>query len=115
LEQLQDPQREIATREVEIEGMGTVLVRGMSKGKARVMRAGAMRGGEIDADLLELEIFRNGVIEPLLEDLTNEAIEAMFGNWPQSDIDKILMAIMDLNGWTPEFVKGEAARFPDGP
>jgi hypothetical protein len=99
----------LRTKEVEIEGRGSVLVRGFSKAAEREMRSAALRpDGEIDSDRLELLMFQKGLADP---ELTVEQVEQAFAEWDAAAINAILAAIMELNGLAPNAVREQVATF----
>lgn len=76
-------------------GTGIIKIQGLTKGKTQSLRKQATINGEIDADLFERFLFKEGIIEP---ELTDEQLNELIKTIPSSLFDDICYAIMDLSG-----------------
>jgi hypothetical protein len=102
----------VDSEEVQIEGMGTVVVHGFTKSEQRRLRKEAKGpDGEIDEDKLELLMFQRGLSDPAL---SVEQTQQAFDTWGAARIDTILAAITRVNGMTPGFAREQVATFREG-
>jgi hypothetical protein len=102
----------VPTEEVKLTNGGTVLVHGHTKAQNRSLRQQATKeNGDLDTDLLEVYLFKFGVVEPDLSGLEIPEVLDIFDKWPSADIDAINMAITRCNGFGEGQVKAEAEAF----
>lgn len=97
----------ILEQEYDILG-GTIKIRGITKDMQQQARKRAMHGGEVDADKVELELFRAGVTEP---ELSEEQAMALKAQMPAGDFDSILTKILQLSGIITVEERQEVAKF----
>jgi hypothetical protein len=108
----------VATEEVVIEGVGSVLVRGFTKAEQRWMQAEA-RGapgpdgaeGAPDEGKLELLMLTKGLAEP---QLTMEQAQQALERWDAASVEQIIAAIVRVSGMVPGFTREAVARFREG-
>jgi hypothetical protein len=77
-------------RSVEIEGVGTVRVRGLSRVEALDVRN---TGGDVDR--AEKKIIFYGLVDPTL---TEEEVTAWYAAAPAGEIDQLVNPIVELSG-----------------
>ena len=90
---------DIQERVVEVpEWGGAVKIRSFTKQRQIQLRAQALVGGEVDSERMELLMFIEGVVEPRFG---VEHIDLLKGK-SASAMDRVLGAILELGGMTPE-------------
>ena len=100
------------TKEVEIPGRGSVLIRSFTKAQQREMRMRAEAEDGAASDLIyEALIVEFGVLEP---EMDGDAVKEMFEAWEAEEIDYLVSQIIEFNGLRAEFVRGEVAAFRKG-
>ena len=77
---------------------GAVKIRSFTKQRQIQLRAQALVGGEVDSERMELLMFIEGVVEPKFG---VEHIDLLKGK-SASAMDRVLGAILELGGMTPE-------------
>jgi hypothetical protein len=93
-------------REVTLDGVGVVLVRGLSRTEA--MTIGKFAD---DPDAGEVWMLTRGVVDPALSE---EDVRAWRDAAPPAEVDLVLQAIADLSG-LGESVREAVRAFPDRP
>lgn len=90
---------------------GAVKIRGFSKAKQQELREAA-RGanGAVDTERLEVLMLIHGVVEPAIGAEMYEVLRQKSAR----AVDRILSAILTLNGMTEEAADAAKRRFPPG-
>lgn len=91
-------------KDVEIEGVGTIRVRGLTRGLAILV---ADTDGTAKRERL---ILRHGLVDPVL---TDEDVKAWMESAPAGEVDKVVTEIARLSGMLPESEKEAVQRFPE--
>ena len=103
----------VETKEVAIEGIGTVLVRGLTKAEQRWMRDSSRReDGTTDETKLELFMFHKGMADPAF---SLDQAQAAFEKWDAARINTIIDAIIEASGLASEFIRKAVQSFREGP
>lgn len=93
-------------KDIDIEGVGTLRVRGLTRGLAILV---ADTDGTAKRERL---IIRHGLVDPVLTD--NEIKEWMEAA-PSGEVDQVVTEIARLSGMLPDSEKEAVQRFPDEP
>ena len=83
------------TREVELPNVGTVTVRGLSRGEVREIRLKATKGGKVDEPLMERLSMQAGLVEPRL---TLAEVTKWDKASPAGETVLVLEAIAEMSG-----------------
>ena len=103
---------DIDERVVEVpEWGGAVKIRSFTKQRQIQLREKAVVNGDVDSERMELLMFIEGVVEP---QFSIEHIELLRGK-SASAMDRVLSAILDLGGMTPERQKEMEQTFRQEP
>lgn len=95
----------LPTREVDLDGVGTVLVRALSRGEAL-----SCKGKDVED--LERAVLVMGMVEPAL---TPDEVAVWYQNVLTDEIRRVLDAIWDLSGLGEGAAKATYKSVPDEP
>lgn len=98
-------ERRLPEDKVEVEGVGTFHVRGLSREEAAAMQD--TKGGWVAQERV---IISTGCIDPKL---SIGDVKAWQSNAPAGELEQVARAITRLSGLLPEQPKEETTRFPD--
>ncbi len=101
--------RQLPREAIEIEGVGTVVVRALSR--AEVMALNAARKDGAPADL-ERRMIQAALVEP---QLTLDEVETWYQNSPAGELSVVSDAITRLSGMNPEVGKQAYRQFRGRP
>lgn len=87
---------------------GHVRIREFTKGVEQELRRRAMVGQEIDSDRFELLLLIYGIVEPSL----SEDHLGLLRNLPAGVVNRLVRAVLELNGMLPEQLRAAEKSFP---
>ena len=102
--------RQLPRETIAIEGVGTVVVRALSR--AEVMAINAVRKEGDSPEALEQRLLQVGLVEPAL---TLEEVEEWYQNSPAGELSVVSDAITRLSGMNPEVGKQAYRQFRGRP
>jgi hypothetical protein len=95
----------LPTREVDLDGVGTVLVRALSRGEALSCKG-------LDVEELEQKVLAMGMVDPAL---AAGEVAVWYRNALTDEIKRVLDAIWDLSGLGEGAAKATYKSVPDEP
>lgn len=101
----------VERRDVELEGVGTITVRGLSRAELTRLNRESMVNGEVDADILERKMLQTTLVDPAL---TAEQVDRLFDAWGLPTLLRVMNEILDLSGLQDDFVKQTLVNFRTG-
>lgn len=84
----------VRTEDVELDSIGSVKVRGFTKGEEQSVRSASVTGGKLDTERYEMLAILQGLVEPKL----TEADIAALKDADAGSLNKVLNAILRLSG-----------------
>ncbi len=101
--------RQLPRESVEIEGVGTVVVRALSRAEVMALNASRKEGDPAD---LERRMIAAALVEPAL---TLKEVETWYANSPAGELSAVADAITRLSGMNPEVAKQAYRQFRGRP
>ena len=88
--------REVSTREVDLDGTGTVTVRALKRGEVIEIRQAATKNGKLNEDLVDLFTIARGMVDP---QLTPDEVAEWAEQAPAGEPAKVMAAIGEMSGY----------------